>query len=50
MKSTASDILVDVLEQWKVEYIFGLPGDGINGMMEALRKRQDRIKFIHVPA
>ncbi len=48
MKSTASDILVDVLEQWGVEYIFGLPGDGINGMMEALRKRQDSIKFIHV--
>jgi len=48
MKSTASDILVDVLEQWNVEYIFGLPGDGINGMMEALRKRQDKIKFIHV--
>ncbi len=48
MKSTASDILLDVLEQWKVEYIFGLPGDGINGVMEALRKRQDKIKFIHV--
>ncbi len=48
MKSTASDILVDVLEQWGVEYIFGLPGDGINGMMEALRKKQDKIKFIHV--
>ncbi len=48
MKSTASDILVDVLEQWGVEYIFGLPGDGINGIMEAMRKRQDKIKFIHV--
>lgn len=48
MKSTASDILIDVLEQWGVEFIFGLPGDGINGVMEALRKRQDKIKFIHV--
>src|SRR5207302_7568176 len=28
--------------------VFGLPGDGINGIVEALRKRQDRIRFIHV--
>ncbi len=26
--------------------IFGLPGDGINGIMEPLRTRQDRIRFI----
>jgi pyruvate dehydrogenase (quinone) len=26
--------------------VFGLLGDGINGMMEALRKRQDKIKFV----
>lgn len=28
--------------------IFGLPGDGINGIMEALRVRQDRIRFVQV--
>src|SRR5256885_5178704 len=28
--------------------VFGLPGDGINGIMEAFRKRQDKIKFVHV--
>ena len=33
---------------WGVEVIFGLPGDGINGIMEALRKRQDKIHFIQV--
>ncbi len=33
---------------WGVEVVFGLPGDGINGIMEALRVRQDRIRFIHV--
>src|SRR5690606_26435112 len=46
MSQTAADVLVDVLEDWGVEVIFGLPGDGINGLMEALRTRQDRIKFI----
>jgi pyruvate dehydrogenase (quinone) len=43
---TASDILLDVLEQWGIDTIYGLPGDGINGIMEALRQRQDRIRFI----
>ena len=45
---TASDVLMDVLRDWGVEVIFGLPGDGINGIMEALRRRQDDIRFIHV--
>ena len=45
---TASDILVETLLDWGVDTIFGLPGDGINGIIEALRTRQDRIKFIQV--
>ncbi|MHB1908954.1 MAG: thiamine pyrophosphate-dependent enzyme [Nitrososphaerales archaeon] len=43
-----SDIIVDRLIDWGVEVIFGLPGDGINGMMESLRKRSDKIKFVLV--
>lgn len=45
---TSADVLVDTLRDWGVEVIFGLPGDGINGIMEALRKRQDEIAFIQV--
>ena len=45
---TASDVLVDRLIDWGAEVIFGLPGDGINGFMDALRKRQDKIRYIHV--
>ncbi|MEO5971590.1 MAG: thiamine pyrophosphate-binding protein, partial [Bdellovibrionia bacterium] len=48
MSTTAADILIDILSDWGVEIIFGLPGDGINGIMESLRKRQDKIRFIHV--
>ena len=44
----ASDILVARLIDWGVNTIFGLPGDGINGVMEALRKAEDKIRFIHV--
>ena len=44
----AADVLVERLLAWGVETIFGLPGDGINGVMEALRKNKDKIRFIHV--
>ncbi|MBZ9673658.1 thiamine pyrophosphate-dependent enzyme [Mesorhizobium sp. ES1-3] len=45
---TAADVLVDTLIDWKVDTIFGIPGDGINGVIEALRKRRDKIRFIQV--
>ncbi|MBZ9936944.1 pyruvate oxidase [Mesorhizobium sp. BR1-1-16] len=44
----SADILVETLIQWGVKLVFGLPGDGINGVMEALRIRQDRIGFVQV--
>ena len=37
MSTTAADVLVDCLVAWDVEIVFGLPGDGINGIIEALR-------------
>src|ERR1700682_4839632 len=46
--TTASDVLIDSLHDWGVDTIFGLPGDGINGIMEALRTRKDKIRFIQV--
>src|SRR6201993_2046943 len=48
MKTTASDVLIDAIHDWGVDVVFGLPGDGINGIMEALRKRADKIRFIQV--
>jgi pyruvate dehydrogenase (quinone)/pyruvate oxidase len=45
---TAADVLVECLIDWGVEYVFGLPGDGINGIMEALRTHKDEIRFIQV--
>src|SRR5579884_2783152 len=48
MKTTASDVLLDAIHDWGVDVVFGLPGDGINGIMEALRKRADKIRFVQV--
>ncbi|MGB0086464.1 MAG: thiamine pyrophosphate-dependent enzyme [Rhodomicrobiaceae bacterium] len=45
---TAGDILVNTLLDWGVDTIFGIPGDGINGIIESLRRRQDQIRFIQV--
>jgi len=44
----ASDVLIETLIDWGVEVVFGLPGDGINGIMEALRTHQDQIRFVQV--
>src|SRR5881392_4157931 len=46
MAKTAADVLVETLLDWGVDTVFGIPGDGINGVMEALRTRQDKIRFI----
>src|SRR5579859_3124053 len=48
MAKTAAETLIDRLIEWGVDTIFGIPGDGINGIMEALRTRQERIRFIQV--
>lgn len=48
MTKTAADVLIDTIHDWGVNVVFGLPGDGINGLMEALRLRQDKIRFIQV--
>jgi pyruvate dehydrogenase (quinone) len=45
---TASDQLVERLIEWGIDTVFGLPGDGINGVMEALRTHHDQIRFVHV--
>src|SRR6476660_9141075 len=48
MAKTGGDILIETCQGWGVEVIFGLPGDGINGIMEALRQRQYKIRFVQV--
>jgi pyruvate dehydrogenase (quinone) len=48
MAKTASDIVVERLLDWDVDTIFGFPGDGINGLFEALRTHADRLRFIQV--
>jgi pyruvate dehydrogenase (quinone)/pyruvate oxidase len=48
MVKLASELLVERLIDWGVDRVFGLPGDGINGIMEGLRRHRDRIRFVLV--
>jgi pyruvate dehydrogenase (quinone)/pyruvate oxidase len=48
MEKIAAELLVERLIEWGVNTVFGLPGDGINGVMEALRRNEDRIRFVLV--
>jgi pyruvate dehydrogenase (quinone)/pyruvate decarboxylase len=43
-----SDILIETVIDWGATHVFGIVGDGINPIIEALRKRQDRIRFVPV--
>ena len=45
---TAADLLIETLIDWGVEYVFGFPGDGINGVFESLRTHADQIHFVQV--
>ena len=48
MKKIASELLVERLIDWGVDTVFGLPGDGINGIMEGVRRHADRLRFVLV--
>jgi pyruvate dehydrogenase (quinone) len=47
-ESDTSDILIESIIAWGATHVFGIVGDGINPVIEALRKRQDRIAFVGV--
>ncbi|MBH8597620.1 pyruvate oxidase [Thermoactinomyces sp. CICC 10523] len=47
-RKTAGETLVDLLIEWGVDHIYGMPGDSINSVIEPLRKARDKIKFIQV--
>ena len=49
MSLSTSDFLVQRLYDWGVRCIYGYPGDGINGIMGALERAEDKVRFIQTP-
>ncbi|MBT2585137.1 thiamine pyrophosphate-requiring protein [Arthrobacter sp. ISL-95] len=43
---TVSDLMVERLQNWGVERVYGYSGDGINGFMGALRRSREKIEFV----
>src|SRR5262245_16231111 len=48
MAKTTADLVFERLADWGVDTVFGIPGDGINGFMEALRTHREKIRFVQV--
>jgi pyruvate dehydrogenase (quinone) len=46
MSLTVGDHIVERLKAWGVRTIFGYPGDGINGVITALDRAKESIRFI----
>lgn len=46
MSTTVADQLLARLREWEVEQVFGYPGDGINGLLGAFSRADDRPRFI----
>ncbi len=48
MGDQVSDFLLKRLSAWGINRIYGFPGDGINGIMGALNRAGDLMKFVQV--
>src|SRR6476659_7677663 len=46
MTTTVADYLLRRLREWDVEHVFGYAGDGINGLLAAWQRADDRPRFI----
>jgi pyruvate dehydrogenase (quinone) len=44
--STVADFLLQRLRAWDVKFVFGYPGDGINGLLGAWGRADDQPRFI----
>lgn len=45
-KQQVADFLVERLRAWNVDHVFGYPGDGINGILGAFGRADNRPQFI----
>ena len=46
--ASVSDFFVERLQEWGVDRIYGYPGDGINGIVGAIRRTNGKVVFVQV--
>lgn len=47
-KKSAGDVMMEMLIDWGVDHVYGMPGDSINSLVESMRKVKDNIDLIQV--
>jgi pyruvate oxidase len=47
-RKRAGDAMMDMLIEWGVDHIYGMPGDSINSLIESIRKRKEQLDFVQV--
>jgi pyruvate oxidase len=45
---TVSDVLINQIAEWGVQYVFGIPGTSTLGVVDAIRKSNGKVKYIQV--
>ena len=45
---TVSEVLINQIAAWGVQYVFGIPGTSTLGVVEAIRKTNGKVKYIQV--
>lgn len=44
--ATVADVIVERLRDWNVRRVFGYSGDGVNGILESLKKTDGAVEFV----
>jgi pyruvate oxidase len=47
-KRTVSEILINQIAEWGVQYVFGIPGTSTLGIVDAIRKTDGKVKYLQV--
>jgi pyruvate oxidase len=47
-KTTTGEAVIETMADWGIQYVFGIPGDNVNGLLDGLIKQKDRAKFVLV--
>jgi thiamine pyrophosphate-dependent acetolactate synthase large subunit-like protein len=45
---TVSEVLINQIAEWGVQYVFGIPGTSTLGVVDAIRKSNGKVKYVQV--
>ena len=45
---TVSEVLINQIAAWGVQYVFGIPGTSTLGIVDAIRKSNGKVKYVQV--